>query len=584
VAAPEVESVAKGTFAERPFARLLYFLYRKKVTGRLAIVDDSGDKSIVFLREGSPVHVDRPNEIDRLDRVLTDTGAVSRQKIAEAEAARAASGRRLGDLLEDMGALRKDELAAGLRFQLRRKLTRLFFQQKASFEVFLDDHHFGDGEEFEATRVDPRNILYPGIRAAYDDARLDRELAQFSDRIFRMGKVSSVVLEEMGFLATDQPVLAKLRDPGIRFEDLGKAAARPFDAKVVVLSLLYADSLELRSPTQPGIPALAPGVKAASLSSLPPKRAGAVAPGAGRSITPVPAAPPPPQPPPQPAAPSRPHAAASSGAVIRPQPAAPSSPVRTAASGPIAASSKDELRARVAALAAGLDKMGHFEVLGLPDTARGAEVGTAYLALVKQYHPDRMAGLGLGDLRPECERIVGRATEANAVLSDDAKRMQYLKTRKISDADRAKAIAVLEAELHFQKGEVLLKKGDFVKAEEAFTESVRLNPDEPEHKALLAWTRFANPASLATSRAQKRQEAVAALQEAIKARHRFARGHFFLGLIFKQKDEAPKAEEAFAAALREDPAFVEAERELRLIRMRKGGGGGGGFLDRLRKR
>ena len=70
------QPVARGRLEERPFPRLLHQLFSKRLTGCLQLVDDSRDESRVYLRDGAPVHVMRPNDIDRLDQVISEANLV----------------------------------------------------------------------------------------------------------------------------------------------------------------------------------------------------------------------------------------------------------------------------------------------------------------------------------------------------------------------------------------------------------------------------------------------------------------------------------------------------------------------------
>ena len=118
-------AVARGKLQERPFPRLLHQLFGKRLTGCLEIVDDSGDQSRVYLRDGAPVHVERPNDIDRLDQVLAEAGLVPPQVIAELSTD-LPPGRRLGEVLIEHGLVTAAALADALKLQMRRKLLRLF--------------------------------------------------------------------------------------------------------------------------------------------------------------------------------------------------------------------------------------------------------------------------------------------------------------------------------------------------------------------------------------------------------------------------------------------------------------------------
>ncbi len=61
----------------------------------------------------------------------------------------------------------------------------------------------------------------------------------------------------------------------------------------------------------------------------------------------------------------------------------------------------------------------YYDILGVPKTASSDEIKAAYRKLAKQYHPD----FHPGD-KAAAEKFK-EINEANAVLSDDAKRKQY---------------------------------------------------------------------------------------------------------------------------------------------------------------
>lgn len=68
--------------------------------------------------------------------------------------------------------------------------------------------------------------------------------------------------------------------------------------------------------------------------------------------------------------------------------------------------------------------MEHYEQLGVRPTASAAEIRSAYLALARRYHPDRLVDVPL----PERERAAARMARINAawaVLSDRQRRAQY---------------------------------------------------------------------------------------------------------------------------------------------------------------
>ena len=62
---------------------------------------------------------------------------------------------------------------------------------------------------------------------------------------------------------------------------------------------------------------------------------------------------------------------------------------------------------------------------------------------------------------------------------------------------------------------------------------------------------------------------LAAIDAALKEQPKFARGHYWAGQIWKFLSDPNQAERAFREAARLDPSNIDAEREVRLISMRK---------------
>jgi tetratricopeptide (TPR) repeat protein len=214
-----------------------------------------------------------------------------------------------------------------------------------------------------------------------------------------------------------------------------------------------------------------------------------------------------------------------------------------------------------------LDKITHFELLGVQENASAGAIGTAFVRAARQFHPDRLAGAGLQDLSPLAEKILARLSEAAMVLGDAKRRAEYVASLATGGpVVRTNLPTVFEAENLFLKGEVFLKKGEHAKAIECFTSASQGNPGEPQYRAYLAWARFDDP--------HARKEALVrdtlkTIEEVVRERPRFVRGFYWVGLLWKFLNEADKAERAFREVVTLDTSFIDAGRELRLIEMRK---------------
>ncbi len=73
-----------------------------------------------------------------------------------------------------------------------------------------------------------------------------------------------------------------------------------------------------------------------------------------------------------------------------------------------------------------MGSLDHFAVLGVKPGAPATEVKQAYYNASKRFHPDRYFGKNLGSYRARVERIFRRVTEAQEILTDEARRAAYL--------------------------------------------------------------------------------------------------------------------------------------------------------------
>lgn len=597
----------QGGLRERPLARLLQQLYRKKLTGHLVIIDQTGDQSEVYMREGAIVHVGRPVDTDRLDNLLVEYGLVPAEIVARASA-QVTEGRRLGEVLDGMGVLDKAKLSQVLKSQLLRKLTRLFFVADGSYAVYVQGHSYGEGADLALMRVDPRTVIYPGIRAAYDLPRVTQELARLVGQRFRLGQLSPGFIAALG-VPTQDSTVESLHQGWLTLAALDAITARALEVRSIVLALYYCDALErepiaeasadsavpretrltpsadsgtaFKLPVAPG-PTPSAAFAARAQASPPPAKASSpyagpvvparsvVGPQVGQASSPNAVSAGPISAPaqlrpnvPGESVPAIRATRASTGSfVVGPSPMTSQSAPRTPA-----VSAAESVRAAIQDMAQKLDRLNHFEALGVSPSATPDEISIAFVRAARQFHPDRLASAGLQDLQPVAERILARINEASMVLGDAARRSQYVASLNAGpQAASASLPTVLEAENWFLKGEVFLKKGEHARAIECFTMATQGNPSEPQYRAYLAWARFDDPR---TRKEAVVRETLKVLESVMQERPRFARGHYWTGLLWKFLNEPTRAERSFRETVNVDNGFIDASRELRLIEMRK---------------
>jgi hypothetical protein len=631
-AVPPTRPAALGDLERVPLPSLLYSLYKKRFTGYVAL-REGGQATSIYFREGTPVAALLPTLTEHLGRILLETGVIDQAAWEESYRRLQETGRRQGEILVEMGKITDAELTAGLKLQLRRKLTGLFGVERASFEVYAADHQFGRAEELSQMRVHPRRIIFQGIRARYTDERLDRDARELGKYAARVAAETAGSLEKYAFDEQDRPVVEALRAGYHTIDSL--CAATGCDrthARQIVYALWVTEALEFADPATvtaapaarpvatpvpaaPAAPAATPvPASAAPARSVTASRSAALAPNTSSTLpplrprlkppmaavpTPPPGQAPVPTPsarPPTPIAGSAAVADASASVLTPPPPPRVPTPASTArvpderpvaparaGDGPgVTALVGQKLRSEVEARFNQIDKQNLFQILGLDEHASKDQVRAAYLELAKVFHPDRVPAAGTGDLRPKMERVFARISEAHSTLIDDQARRKYEETvRAGARGDVGKAQRIFEAELAYQKGSVLLRRKDWMPALAELRRAVSLNSDEAEHHALLAWAVW----QAAPDKVKAAVEAKPMLQKAISLQPRCHHAHFYMGEILMAEGTLSAALASYQRVLMLDPDNVDAQRAVRLINLRLDKDAKkGGLFDRFRRK
>lgn len=229
----------------------------------------------------------------------------------------------------------------------------------------------------------------------------------------------------------------------------------------------------------------------------------------------------------------------------------------------------EELRRRLSTI----QDQNLFEILDVGIDATRKQIKESYLVLAKKFHPDRVSSMGVEVLREPADRLFQRISEAFTTLLDDSQREEYRAIVNDSSlaGGRQKARQILEAEISFQKGEVFFRKGNYQKAEEMFSAALEGNPEEGEHLAMLAWTRYVS-ARKTGAHNNKAEDLENMLMESLKLSPRCAKANYFLGKILLDQGKEDAAIPHFERAVHLDSNYVEPAREINIIRMRKARG------------
>jgi tetratricopeptide (TPR) repeat protein len=221
-----------------------------------------------------------------------------------------------------------------------------------------------------------------------------------------------------------------------------------------------------------------------------------------------------------------------------------------------------QLREALLAVAPRAKERDLFVRLGVPETCGREDAKKAFLALARQFHPDRFAAPALADLQDLVKDFFAAVNEAYEVLADDRKRIEYLNRRRTAGAGAAADPARAEAaKIDFMKGEACLRTRDFARARGFLESALRADP-RPQYQAALAWSFVSDPNH------KDRDRARSLIVEALKD-PTCDRALFVAGVLARDDGEDGNAERHFRAAVKANPRNHEAARELRLLEARR---------------
>jgi hypothetical protein len=569
-----------GKLADGPLPTLLHQLFVGKATGLIRLDSRMGAHAL-YVREGYPVSVVLPGSVELIGKVLLEMGILNEATYRQSMASPPPPGKRYGDMLLEKGLVTVEQMRLALKAQVRRKLHRLFFLNDGSWSFQAGEHNQGK-QGADSLRVHPYRAIYHGVRSAWGAERLVGALFLLERKAIKL-KVTPEEAARYGLGPDDGRVAELLRKGYWTVGDLIEGAGlAPQAVHALVYSFYITDALDIqpadavprlkRKANEP--PLVAPSTIAAAQAAAQQwgatEGSGAWKMPSGSFVLP------------QPNTPKGIPRPGQSGTNIPAMPATPPPGTKRSPSGtlyPAASPSGsfpihggtlpdiDTVRKQIDAKAKVVETENLFEVLGLPQTAGKDEVKAAYFDAAKRFHPDRLVSMGLEALRPEVEKIFRRVSEAYGTLYDDAQRESYrqgLSNPKSSDDTEAhaKAMKMLEAEMAFRRGEILLRKNDYNGAIAELEIAVTSNPTEGEHLAYLTWARIC--AGQITYPAARPM-----FQQSVRLSPKCARAHYYLGICLKEENEVDRAYNSFKAAHELDARMLEAEREMRLINMRK---------------
>lgn len=389
--------LVKGSLTQRPWAATLAAISSSALSGELTLHGDGKDHRIAFAK-GKLVGAVSPMPCDTVQRIALASRAVPPANVA-------AAMRILGrsdDLAKfaDAAGLVGDEAAQFKRRVIVQRAARTFAAERGSYVVSerIAIPVVADME------VDVGAVIYRGMRLNLSELRLGADLRALGAR-FLLYPEATEHLARFDFGPEADPILAALPS-GTSAAEL-EARFRALDPRLIYAVLGSLAACRVITPVDERTPAM----QDISIGRAPTPREPTV------SRVPTPREP----------TTSRRHDSMATPAseldhALTYVPSTSLTRVHV----------EQLLSSRVALLEAGADL---FAFLGLPFDAPVAHVRAAYAELVRDLRPDHLAELGIHDRQHEARAVFSQAVFAMAVLTDEARRAEYV--AGIERADRA---------------------------------------------------------------------------------------------------------------------------------------------------
>ena len=491
-----------GDLAEGVVPDLLREIYVGRRNGVLTLARGEERQSLRF-RRGHIVNSQTNVLEERLGEMLVRKGLLSDADLARATEIVVRDGRRLGEVLLELGTIDASGLESAVATHVHEALARVFAWPDGTY-AFAEEPE-GEGGQELTLKVSTGDLILEAVQAVRDPdvvryalGDMDRVLVLSNDPLLRFQKLTlspadGFVLSRVDGVASVREIVQMIPLPS---EETQKSLLGLLSTGVIEYAAV------VRRTRAPAAPAPVP-------APPPPEPA---------PPPPTPAAPAPPPPPaPLPVAPLPPEPAA-----------APPEPVDEKAA---------ERRREILEAWDGLQSRTHFEVLGLSRSVGEVEVKEAYFRLAKRFHPDVHHGESLGDLRDKLEAVFIRLGEAYDVLRDPRRRGDY------------------EERLGRQRPRPAASPaGGVAEPEKAPPEP----PRDPEEEARLAEEAVRQAAKLVEQ--EKYWDAIQKLEPAVEAAQGKARlrARVLLARCYvKNPKWAKSAETMLLAATREEPRAIE---------------------------
>lgn len=210
-----------------------------------------------------------------------------------------------------------------------------------------------------------------------------------------------------------------------------------------------------------------------------------------------------------------------------------------------------------------LQKKDYFQALNLSKNAKEVEVQRAYKELVKVFSSEGFESDTPQDLKDLHNEITAYLTKVYETLSDPEQKQKYLNNIRQKNAQQ-----ILVSESLLEQGKSLLTTGQASQAMAKFNEALELNKGNSDLVAYRVWTKI-KLLKQGPNYHNELQEIERDISELSQNSQQSPLIHFIKGLLQKEKGHAKLAQTQFENAISLDSQFLEARRELNVLKLQQ---------------
>lgn len=244
----------------------------------------------------------------------------------------------------------------------------------------------------------------------------------------------------------------------------------------------------------------------------------------------------------------------------------------------------EDVRADINQMYEKIQSANYYEILGVTREAEKKEIMSVYRNLARQWHVDRYSMFDLGPDKEKLQKIFAEINNAQRTLIDPDKREEYNEELEGGAVDGADVVNIFNADKLFLRGKNFLQQGSYRGAFEQFEEASELNPDDQDiyiHKIYTEYLLIPKNEEGKPHQITRANQIYEELAEILNARGEVEWLMVFLGTVGIGLGKERQAKSLFREVMMINPKNYDAQRQLRLIEMRKERDSKKGFFEKL---